>query len=54
MKALSSKEPVKTIIRQKGGLAKVVNEPFEINEVSTFKPVNITRKIHYPMMMKKY
>lgn len=54
MKALSSKEPVKVIQRQKGGAFKVVNEPFEACEVSTFKPVNNTRKIHYPMMLRKY
>ena len=33
---------------------KAVVEPFEITEVSTFKYVNNTRKIHYPMMVKKY
>ena len=54
MKALSSKEPVKVIKREKGGLAKASNEPFEINEVSSFKYVNNTRKIHYPMMLRKY
>ena len=54
MKALASKEPVKMIERDKTGLSKVVPEPFEVHEVSTFKPVNNTRKIHYPMMLRKY
>ena len=51
MKRLSSKPPVKTIKRAAKG---VVNEPFERFEVEEFKPVNKTRKIHYPMMLKKY
>ena len=54
MKALSSKEPVKVIKREKGALHKAVNEPFEITEVSSFKYLNNTRKIHYPMMLRKY
>ena len=54
MKALSSKEPVKVIKREKGALYKAANEPFEINEVDTFKYLNNTRKIHYPMMLRKY
>ena len=54
MKALSSKEPVKVIKREKGALHRAVNEPFEINEVSSFKHLNNTRKIHYPMMLRKY
>ena len=29
-------------------------EPFEINEVEAFKPLNKTRQIHYPMMVRKY
>ena len=51
MKQLSSKVPVKTIVRTSKG---VINEPFEIYEVEEFKHMNKTRKIHYPMLAKKY
>ena len=51
MKQLSSKVPVKTIKRATKG---VINEPFEIFEVEEFKHMNKTRKIHYPMLAKKY
>ena len=52
MKLLSSKEPVATIKRTKG--LHVPNEPFDKLEVETFREVNKTRKVQYPMVMKKY
>ena len=52
MKQLASKVPVKTIKRTKG--IREAAEPFEINEIEAFKPLNKTRQIHYPMMVKKY
>ena len=52
MKMLSSKEPVPTIKRNKG--QQIVNEPFDKMETDVFKEVNKTRKVQYPMVMKKY
>ena len=52
MKALSSKEPPPVLNR--GGASSDANDHLEINEVSTFRYVNNTRKIHYPMMLRKY
>ena len=52
MKALSSKEPVPTIKRNKGN--RVERESFEIEEPEEFKPVNKTRKVQYPMVLRRY
>ena len=52
MKRLSSKEPVPTIKRVKGQAVK--NEPFDIPETDEFQPVNKTRKVQYPMVLKRY
>ena len=50
MKPLTSKEPVPTIKKPKG----FVVEPFDIQEVQELKPLNKTRKIEYPMMLRRY
>ena len=52
MKPLSSHVPVPTIQNPKH--IKNVPEPFEAMEINEFKFVNNTRKIHYPLMLKKY
>ena len=45
--------PVK-IIKPPAKGQKQVNEPFEPLEVDKFKPMNETRKVHYPLMLQKY
>ena len=52
MKALKSSVPVKPIPRMKG--RRVVIEKFEIEQPAEFKPLNNTRKVEYPMMLRKY
>lgn len=54
MKCLSSKEPVKPIKREPKGANRVIVEAFDIPEVEEFRPLNNTRKVHYPMMLEKY
>ena len=57
MKALSSKEPPVPILNRGGGAsgaAQAASDRLEVNEVSKFRFVNNTRKIHYPMMLRKY
>jgi len=36
------------------GASKVIVEPFDIPEIEEFRPLNNTRKVHYPMMLEKY
>ena len=50
MKPLTSKESVPTIKRSKGFVVKT----FEIQEVEELKPLNKTRKIEYPSMLRRY
>ena len=52
MKALKSYVPVKPIPRTKG--RGVIVEQFDIQKPSDFKPLNNTRKVEYPMMLRKY
>jgi hypothetical protein len=54
MKLLSSKAPVQMIKRIPKGASKVHFEPFDIPEIEEFRPLNNTRKVHYPMMLEKY
>ena len=54
MKALSSKEPVIPIKKKVKGESKIIVEKFDMPEIEEFKPLNNTRKVHYPMMIKKY
>ena len=32
----------------------VTNEPFDIEEPDEFRPVNKTRKVQYPMVLRRY
>ena len=52
MKKLSSKQPVPIIKRNKGNCVEV--EPFDIELPDEFKPLNKTRKVQYPMVLKRY
>lgn len=54
MKALVSKPAPIPVKREPKGAANVVIEPFDIPEVDEFRPLNNTRKVHYPMMLAKY
>ena len=58
MKALSSKEPAPILNRGDGavggGGGQAASDRLEVGEVSKFRFVNNTRKIHYPMMLRKY
>ena len=53
MKLLSSKEVVPTIKKVIKG-ERHINEPFDIEEPGEFKPVNKTRKVQYPMVLRRY
>lgn len=52
MKNLSSRQPVPIIKRTKGNQVEV--EHFDIVEPEKFKPINKTRKVQYPMVLKRY
>ena len=54
MKLLKSKPPVQMIKRVPKGASKVIFEHFDIPEIEEFRPLNNTRKVHYPMMLEKY
>ena len=52
MKGVASRPPVPIIKRTKGHM--VTNEPLEIEEPDEFRPVNKTRKVQYPMVLRRY
>ena len=52
MKKLNSKQPAPILKRTKGNQVEV--EPFDIIQPEELKPMNKTRKVQYPMVLKRY
>ena len=52
MKKLKTRQPAPIIKRAKGNQVEV--EPFDIVQPDELKPINKTRKVQYPMVLKRY